>query len=591
MCNGRHRIVPRFCRTGLSGSVVLAAVLLSGCVFDLSLRPSDPPINRKVEHGPSCTVGHQGSFSEQTLYQLLVAEMAAHRTDYETTLANYVKQAETTRDEGVIERAYHVATYAGAMLSARDMAKLWLEVSPDCPSALVAMGVETARNGDREAGMKLLLQARKAGGGDVPFSFVAVQAEAGEKEERDDLLQTFKRELSHDHRNVELRMGYGLLLYLQGQTKASLKELDAALKRSSGNLQALLFKGRILHESGRTQEAVALLSEMVRRHPQAHRIRLLYARTLMKNGNIAGAQEQFDAILQQRPDDPDVLLAIALIAMNNDMPGKAGAYFHKLAEIPAYADVALLHLGRLAAQMHDWREGRRHFLRVPPGKHLMQARIELVHMLADHQQLSLARSDLHNDRKKFPSRAVHFYLIEGELLLKHDQTELAAKVYDLALEKFADHQGLLYARAMLADKLGDVATLEKMLRRILTQDPQNAVVLNALGYSLLDQPGRLKESAQLIHNAFALNPDDPAVVDSLGWLEFRQGNYTQAVKHLRRAYRQLKDPEVAVHLVEALWAAGRTDEARSVWKESLQQNPDHKLLKKTIDRLEIAKTP
>ncbi|HKJ75731.1 MAG TPA: tetratricopeptide repeat protein, partial [Gammaproteobacteria bacterium] len=173
----------------------------------------------------------------------------------------------------------------------------------------------------------------------------------------------------------------------------------------------------------------------------------------------------------------------------------------------------------------------------------------------------------------------------GELLRENGRLEEAVAVYTAALERFPDNAELLYARAMVAERLDRIDRLEEDLRRILANDPDNTQALNALGYTLADRTDRYQEAHELIRKAYEQAPDDPAVIDSMGWVLYRMGRNEEALKHLRRAYRLRADGEIAAHLVEVLWQTGREDEAREFAEQAREQFPEHELLKEVVQRL------
>ena len=130
--------------------------------------------------------------------------------------------------------------------------------------------------------------------------------------------------------------------------------------------------------------------------------------------------------------------------------------------------------------------------------------------------------------------------------------------------------------------------MEHDLRSILAQDPNHAATLNALGYSLTNRTQRYEEAAVLIELALALSPDDPAIMDSLGWVYYKLGQYVQSESLLRKAHAAFPDPEVAAHLGEVLWAQGREVEAKDVWQDGLSRVSDHPIILEAIDRLGVA---
>jgi Flp pilus assembly protein TadD len=155
-----------------------------------------------------------------------------------------------------------------------------------------------------------------------------------------------------------------------------------------------------------------------------------------------------------------------------------------------------------------------------------------------------------------------------------------------ALEKNSESGRLIYTHALLSDQVGDSAAFEKGMRKLLERDPDNATILNALGYKLTEDNNRLNEARQLIGKALELEPDDPAIIDSMGWVEYRLGNHAQAVKYLQQALEKLPDHEIAAHLGEVLWKQGDREQAMEVWQQGLEINPQSEIIPAAIKRLQ-----
>jgi uncharacterized protein HemY len=115
--------------------------------------------------------------------------------------------------------------------------------------------------------------------------------------------------------------------------------------------------------------------------------------------------------------------------------------------------------------------------------------------------------------------------------------------------------------------------------------PDDAQALNALGYTLVDRTTRTQEGLVLIEKAHKLAPDDPFILDSMGWAMFRLGRYGEAETYLRRAMKERPDAEIAAHLGEVLWAKGERERAQEVWQSQLKTNPDNPVLLETVRRL------
>jgi Flp pilus assembly protein TadD len=157
-------------------------------------------------------------------------------------------------------------------------------------------------------------------------------------------------------------------------------------------------------------------------------------------------------------------------------------------------------------------------------------------------------------------------------------------VLSQGLEELPSHPDLLYETAMLADKLGKHDVAEQLLRKLIQLQPTHAHAHNALGYSLLERNERIDEALELVEKALELAPEDPAIMDSVGWGYYRNGRLDDSVNMLRRAYAANPDPEIASHLGEVLWVRGDKDEARKIWQDSLKDHPDNALLQAAIKK-------
>ena len=192
---------------------------------------------------------------------------------------------------------------------------------------------------------------------------------------------------------------------------------------------------------------------------------------------------------------------------------------------------------------------------------------------------------LHKERELDSDNRQTYYLMEVELLNRQKRYDAAASLLNEALGDYQDNVDLRYSRAMVSEKLGNYPQLEQDLSFIISVEPENATALNALGYTLADRAQRLEEALKLIQRARELSPEDPAILDSLGWVYFRLGKLQEALNNLRQAYALMQDPEIAAHLGEVLWQQGLFKEARKVWDDALEKQPGNLVIKRTMDRL------
>jgi len=253
-----------------------------------------------------------------------------------------------------------------------------------------------------------------------------------------------------------------------------------------------------------------------------------------------------------------------------------------LTEDHMFAASARYFLGYLAEVNNDLEAARDWYQQVDGGEDYFSARIRLGFVYLNLQRYDDAHRVLKQLKKDIPKDKrvqVDMVLLEGELLAKEGQLQKAYRVYTRGLKDFPEQADLLYARALLADKLGHLDWLERDLRQILAKDPDNVQALNALGYTLADKTARLDEALALIKKALQLAPEEPAVMDSMGWVLYRMGHYNEAVAWLQKASARDPDELILSHYIEALWYAGQRERARLAWQEASQRYPNSDSLK------------
>jgi tetratricopeptide (TPR) repeat protein len=228
-----------------------------------------------------------------------------------------------------------------------------------------------------------------------------------------------------------------------------------------------------------------------------------------------------------------------------------------------------------------------HYMQVGGESEFLSASNRIGQILIGSGQYQQAREIFVLQRRAHPEEAEALYGLEADLFTRSGEQDQAMDVLNEALQQFPQSNTLLYARSMLAEQLGDLAMMERDLRDIIERDPDNATALNALGYTLANRTQRYGEAYELITRALELQPDEPAILDSMGWILYRKGRYEEAVGYLTRAYTEFPDPEVAAHLGEVLWVSGETEAATTVWQGALMKDPEHKVLLETLERLGV----
>ncbi len=572
-------------RLGLS-TLMCAALLLQGCVTTqpgVSKFPQDDPIVAETSTEEQEPELPHKPFEAETFYALLVAEMAGSRERYDIALGNYVQQAHKTRDPGVAARATRIARYLNARQAALNTSLLWTEIAPEDLEARFIAASELTQSGrllEAVQHSNVLLENNST----PIYQSIAARAAKTTDTQREQLLSQYQQLLQNHPQNTELLVGTGLLLQQQKQPEDALEMARRAIQAKEDLIPAIILEAKLLSQLERPEEALKRLSEILNRNPENKRLRLQYAR-LMASIDLSKAQTQFELLVKQSPQDPELLFSLALI--NNELGDydAAEANFIRLTNFDKRRSSAHYYLGRISEKRSLWEQALKHYIQVEPGPDFMPALLQTTDILVRGSQAEAAHKRLSAARERFPSQAERFYALEAEVLSKHMHLQESQNVLTEGLEQFPGSVQLLYSRAMVNEQLDLLEALETDLRTILKYDPNNATALNALGYTLADRTNRYDEALQLISQALQLKPDDPAIIDSMGWVQYRLGNYEEAVLRLREAMKAFPDHEIAAHLGEVLWVSGERDEAQKVWQEGLKLSPDSRIIPAVIDRL------
>lgn len=561
-------------------ALLLAFALLQGCQ-SLAPQKAEPPVAEAGKGEAEKPVVY-GSFKQDTLYSLLVAELAGQRNRFDIALANYTDQAAKTQDPAVSERAYRIAEYLGADEPSLDNALVWARNDPQNLDAQRAAAIQLARAGrydDSMAYMEKVLQ----GQGDTHFDFLALSAAETDQSTRDGLLQSFERLLVKYPDNGQLVFGKALLLNQDGKAEEALELLESH-PAHNGEIAPILLRARLLQALDRGSEALPLLRGAIRDNPDDKRLRLTYARTLVEQDRIADAKGEFLSLVQQYPDDDELRYSLALVCLENKDWDEAEGYLQELVERDSNVDAAHLNLGRIREERHDPAGALREYALVGPGPDYLPAQLRQADILIANGRGTEASRLLAEAREAQPDYAIQLFLIESESYSNNNKDAQASQVLQQAIQRYPDDLNLLYTRAMLAEKRDDMVQLEKDLRAIIAREPENAMALNALGYTLADRTTRYQEALELIDRARVAEPDNAAIVDSYGWVLYRLGRKEEALVQLRRAWTLAKDPEIAAHVGEVLWVLGRKDEARRFFDEARRLDPENRALQRVIEK-------
>jgi len=520
----------------------------------------------------------------ESVYPLLMAEFALRRRAYDTALTTYLEQARLLQDVNVARHTTHLAQFVRNDDAALEAVQLWLRLEPDDLEANNTAATLLARRSQPlEALPHMELLARGGVQANFPLLLQGFsQLPEGQRKQLVARLNDLAGEFPED---PALLMTQALIHTEFEQYDRAQARLEALFAVDPYQHQALLLEARV-GLAQKVDQPFARIEEALEANPEDTRLRLEYARMLTRT-DMSSAREQFEILSVENPRDADLLLSLALInrEMGDDIVARA--YLRQILEQDGRRDEAHYYLGRIAEDRGERQTAIDHYMQVGESRQYMSANQRLGQMLISGGQVAQSRAWFDSQRQARPARSEPLYNLEATILSSLGQLEASLEVLNAGIEAFPDSTTLRYTRSMLGEQRDDLAMMEADLRAILARDPNNATALNALGYTLADRTDRYDEAFKLISRALELDPDEPAILDSMGWVLYRKGQYEEALAYLKRAYAVFPDPEVAAHLGEVLWVSGDTTAAIEVWQDALQEAPDHPVLTETLQRLGV----
>ena len=533
---------------------------------------------------PVATELPERAFPDNSLYALLVAEFALRRGAYDMALEQYMSQLPVLRDAGVSAHATQISQYLDRDQESLEAAQLWVELAPEDMAARNSLARQLVSSGRGAEALPHLAEMERHGHA-ANFPLVLTSFERLSSAERNALAADLD-ELSGEFPDTSsLLFTRSLLQHELSQNELALQTLEQLFELEPEQPQALLLEGRILSSLG-DPKPYARIEKVLAGDPENRALRLRYAR-LLAASDMSGAREQFEILSAQAPDDANLLYSLALINREIGDYETAGEYLRQLLKLGEREDVAHYYLGRIAESNDDIDTALDHYQAVGPGEEYLAASNRIGLILISSGQLERASDWFDAQRENYPEQRESLFGIQAELLDEAGYSTQAIALLNAALSRTPEATTLLYSRAMIRERRDDLTAMEADLRSIIAHDADNATALNALGYTLANRTQRLDEALQLITRALSLEPDEPAILDSMGWVLFRLGRLPEALQYLTRAYAAFPDPEVAAHLGEVLWISGDTQRAQEIWHEAALLDPDHPVLRSTLERLQV----
>jgi tetratricopeptide (TPR) repeat protein len=582
-----NRLTRRF------GLVILMAVSLISCAASGNRGASPDQTghqadNQSLPQATSAGVEQQALLPEQHLtddlmFDILLAEIAGQRGDMDTSVPHYLQAAENARDPRVAERAVQIASYAKQYAIAERAARRWVELAPDDIEAHKALTVLALHLGDTDEAIAQLDYLISASD-DPQEGYSLATALLARDPDKTAALAAMERLVAYHPENPHAWMALSRMSVNVNKLDKGLDAVNRALDLSPTLPAAMMLKAQILVRMERKAEATQVLETAVSNHPDNAMLHFAYGRMLLDGDDLAGARKQFGRVVKLDPENAEGLYSLALLELETKKYKAGEKHLQQLLKLRPDEQNAYYYLGYSSLEQGKDEAALQWYRKVEGGDYWSQAQLRIAEILVRQGEVDAMQNHLRSLRRMNPDQSVTLYLIEGQVLTDAGMNQEAFDLYGSALQGSPDNEELLYAHSLAAEKLGNLEIAERDMRRILKNDPENTRTLNALGYTLADRTDRYEEALNYINRAYAHEPNDPAIIDSLGWVHFRLGNLDEARRLLQQAWDMTKNSEIGAHLGEVMWVQGDHEGARRIWDASLASEPENPMLLKVINR-------
>jgi tetratricopeptide (TPR) repeat protein len=537
-------------------------------------------------------------------YQLMVAEMQLRQGQAGVGYQIYLEAAKRRGDGTLFRRAVDIALQARAGEQALTAAQAWLQASPQSLEAtqfatqiMLAMG----KHSDLAEPLTALIRLTPAEQqGSVLLGLPRNLQRLKDRQQAATLVDQVTQPWRQPPQEKADAWVASADAWAQARNPdKALAALQKALALEPAHIMAGL---QAVELADQTPDAQALVSAQLARPDAPTLVRLANARKLATKGQFEAAERELTQLVQAQPDAEGTRVLLAAVQLEQKRLDQAQATLQPLVQAipganqtgqgaealsPELEQAALMQ-AQIAEQKGQARQALNWLERADPTGQKLSIQTQRARLMARQGQLGAARALIRGLPEDEPRDGIAKIQAEASLLREARQWREAHRVLGEGLSRFPDVTELLYDQAMMADKIKDYEDMERLLKRLIELEPDNANAHNALGYSLADRGVRLNEARPLLEKAISLKPGDPFITDSLGWLAFREGQIDVARRLLQQAWDGRQDAEIGAHLGEVLWVQQERDRARAIWRESWQRDRDNTVLQETLKRFGVS---
>lgn len=570
----------------VSGVLIFVTLLSTACSTAQELPPepsaAPPEVSEQTDTQKSAD-SNLPETDEEVMLHVFSAETLGAAGDFSGAASEYLKAALISQDPEIAERAARVAVSANQWQLVVLASDRWAMLDPESLDARELAAGSRLKEGDYAGAEFQLARILELTGSDQAKGWqlvISLLAPVTDRQRAGKVLNHLVDQFAADS-NVEALFARSQFAAMQGNLDQATKLVDQAIVFQPERADLLAWAGRLAVNTGNESLALKRYRQSWQVEPENPKIAMSYAELLKRNNDLKTAQ----GVLAQLPDKPEMRFARLVFALDAGDLESAEAIYAGFSEV-RYEDVseAAFQAAQGAELLERPREAIDWYSKVS-GERSLRSLMRRAFLLAGLDDTEGALTLLAEQQTSTDAGVrSQIYLAEAQILQQAGRESEAMQVFNEALASLPGDTGLRYSRALLAVNLNQLELAEDDLRHIIAEQPDNAAAINALGYTLADMTDRYEEAEQLIRRAYELQPEDPSIIDSMGWIAYRLGRLPEAEAFMREAWQALRSAEVAAHLGEVLWMRGQKDEARSLWKLGLEMEQDNKVLISTMKR-------
>ena len=583
--------------------LILSMALLSAC----AVTPSDS--TRRVDFDS----------------HLLLAEVAREGQELRLAAVHYLEASLVSEDPGLAELATELSHQLALSQIGLRAAVRWEELSPNANRPHLYLGAfKLSSSGSAAAVVEFKTFVNDASNATAAIS-QSIEILSNETDQLG--ATTVLAALVESHPDIAEGY-YGLARFAMRNNNyaTALENAEQATILRPDWVEAQLLYARTLLIAGRIDEALALSEQLVSNETSLE-TRLEYAELLLSSGNSVKAKELLELVLAENPQLPEAIRAMAFLMLTENSLEEAKTYFETLRPDARYRNEAFFYLGRIAEAEDQQLQAMRSYSRVTEGNNVIEAQLRVAHLLYENlddqegallhlrefgtanplysSEMLVGQSDiliqlgrqveamelLSEELKQTPDDTIlhaaraQLYVIQVQGGIDAGDYRVANRTLSRGLDLYPENVSLRYIQSVLYQAQGRLRFAVKILESLVEDYPNDAGFLNALGYLLTDKMDRHVEAKGYLEEAFSAEPNNPAIMDSMGWVLFKLEKYEEALELLEQAFEMFPDPEVIAHIIDVQWALDNQSKAKQILQDALQKHPESPYLQELEQRI------